>query len=612
MSTKRIVSLILAVAFVLLNFAACSKGIGSVNINKKAAKESISVCLGSEPVSIDPAINSDTNGASLLVHLFSGLAKWTQDKDGKLVVVPDAAKKLTKGEKNKDGKVTYKYEIKDGLKWTDGRDVMAEDFVFAWQRAASFDLAAKYGYLFSVIDGYDKVAASDKNGNAAYPKAKLNVKAVNSDTLEVTLKHDVPYWNELLAFPAFFPVREDVVKNNAWANDPATLVSNGVYKIKTWNHNSLITVEKNENHPDVSEISMNRINFYLSDDEANMVANFKKGDWNFIDSVPTKSIKTIKEEYPDEYYNAGLPGTYYLCWNINKNILPKNTKLKGNKVEKARAEIRNTLSLLIDRNYIVESVTLGGQLPAATFVATRITDADGTTEFRNSAGSGKGFDGYFDTSAEAFKKNCDSAVKTLKKYYKYDGKTKKFKNFPKLNYVYDSDESNKAIAENIKSTFAKIGIEVTLQNEDINTLLNTRKDGDFTIARNDCFADYNDPISFLDIWTSSSSNNEVQFGKFAHKNVKVYNVDLTKYGSKLKVKNGTWSQTYDKLINEIKSCTDVENRYAMMHLAEDTLMQSGCITPIYYYSDNYMLNKSVSGFFANPLGYKYFMYCKYA
>ncbi|MBR0412915.1 MAG: hypothetical protein IJI47_05055, partial [Eubacterium sp.] len=175
-----------------------------------------------------------------------------------------------------------------------------------------------------------------------------------------------------------------------------------------------------------------------------------------------------------------------------------------------------------------------------------------------------------------------------------------------------TDENHKAIGEYIQSTLANVGIEISMENQEWNTFLNTRKDGNFSIARNGWLADYNDPISFLDMWTTASGNNDVQFGKGDHKDVKGYSVDLTKYGSKVKVENGTWAETYDVLISEIKACTDDNNRYAMMHVAEDMLMQSGCITPIYYYTDKFMLDKNVKGFFSNPLGYKYFMYCTFA
>jgi oligopeptide transport system substrate-binding protein len=611
MKAKRIIALVLSVVFVVLSLAACSKGSGDKNDGKTTGKDSISVCLASEPDTIDPALNSAVDGATMLTHLFSGLAKWEQDDSGKLVVVPDAAKELPEGVKGEDGKITYTYQLRDGLKWSDGKDVTAKDFVFSWQRAASLELAADYGYMFEVVDGYDEVTETDKDGKPANPDAKLNVKAIDDKTIEVTLKNAIPYWNELLAFPTYFPVREDVVKNDGWATDPSTYVSNGLYKLASWDHNSLITLEKNTEHPDADKVTMNKINFYLSDDQNNQLSNFKNGEWNLIDSVPTNEIATLKEQYPDEFFNVGQLGTYYVCWNINEKLLPEDSKLTGAEAEKAKSEIRNAVSLLLDRNYIVDSIAQGGQLPASSFVAMGLTDADGKTEFYKNTGVSKDFDGYFDTSKEAVKSNFDSAIKTLKKYYNYDESTKKFTNFPKLTYLYNTDESHKAIGEYIQSTLANVGIEISMENQEWNTFLNTRKDGNFSIARNGWLADYNDPISFLDMWTTSSGNNDVQFGKGDHKDVKAYSLDLTKYGSKVKVENGTWAETYDVLIKEIKGCTDDNNRYAMMHVAEDMLMQSGCLTPIYYYTDMYMLDKHVKGFFSNPLGYKYFMYCTF-
>ena len=150
---------------------------------------------------------------------------------------------------------------------------------------------------------------------------------------------------------------------------------------------------------------------------------------------------------------------------------------------------------------------------------------------------------------------------------------------------------------------------MNMENQEWATFLNTRKKGDYSIARNGWLADYNDPICFLDMWTTASGNNDIQFGKGAHAKVAAYSLDLTSFGYDDKVENGTWAETYDVLITRIKSCTDTANRYAMMHVAEDMLMASGCVTPIYYYTDLYMLDSSVQGFFSNPLGYKYFMYC---
>ena len=273
---------------------------------------SISVCLASEPNTLDPALNSAVDGATLISHLFSGLAKWSQDASGKLVIVPDAAEELVEGVVNEDETVTYTYKLRDGLKWSDGKDVTAADFEFAWKRAASEELGADYGYMFEVVDGYGT--------------ENLNVKAVDEKTLEVTLANAVSYWNELLAFPTYFPVREDVVSNEGWATDPKTYVCNGAYTITKWDHNSVITLEKNANYVDAAAIKMDKIDFYLSDDANNMVANFKNGTWQLIDDVPTNEMAALKAEYPDEYIVAGQIGTYYVCWNINEDILPATAK----------------------------------------------------------------------------------------------------------------------------------------------------------------------------------------------------------------------------------------------------------------------------------------------
>ena len=274
----------------------------------------------------------------------------------------------------------------------------------------------------------------------------------------------------------------------------------------------------------------------------------------------------------------------------------------------AEAEIRRAISLLFDRNYIVNEIAQGGQLPASSFVAMGMTDADGS-EFYKNAGHNDGFVGYYDVSEDAYEDNFSQAIEILSKYYDYDETTGQFTNFPTLTYLYNTSDAHKAIGEYLSATLASVGITMNLENQEWNTFLNTRKSGDFSVARNGWVADYNDPICFLDMWVTNSGNNDVQFGKGNAADAKVYSLDLTSYGYDTKVENGTWAETYDVLISDIKSCTDPETRYALMHEAEDLLMSTGCIVPLYYYTDIYMLDSNIHGFFSNPLGYKYFMYC---
>ncbi len=580
---KKLLSLVLALAMVL-SCAALSYAEGE--------ETSIAVSIASEPDTLDPALNSAVDGATLIAHLFSGLSTWAQDENGNLVIVPDQAVELPAAVINEDGTATYTYTLADGLTWSDGKPLTAADYVFAWKRAASEALAADYGYMFEVVKGYPD---------------DLAVEATDDKTLVVTLNNDVSYWNELLAFPTYLPVREDVVANEAWATDPATYICNGPYIMSEWAHNSKIVLTKNPAYAKADGIKMDKIEFYLSDDANNMLSNFKNGDWLLIDDVPTAEIATLKAEYPTEFVVAGQIGTYYVCWNVNADILPADTTLTGVEAENARAEIRNAIALLFDRNYIVREIGQAGQVPASSFVAMGMTDADGS-EFYKNAGSAD-FTGYYDVSEEAYESNWASAVETLKKYYAFDEATQQFTNFPTMEYLYNTSEGHKAIGEYLQSALAGIGITMNLTNQEWATFLNTRKDGDYTIARNGWLADYNDPISFLDMWVSASGNNDVQFGKDAHKDIAAYSIDLTDLGIDVKVENGTWAQTYDVIINLVKKCTDKDTRYKLMHRAEDLLMSTGAIVPLYFYTDIYMIDDSVEGFFSNPLGYKYFMYC---
>ena len=609
---KKIIALLLVVAMMLC-LVACNgkdndKGTPGSDGEPAAASNTLSVCLASEPDTIDPALNSSVDGGTMCAHLFAGISKWAQDEDGNLEIVADVAEDLPEGVVNDDGTVTYTYTLREGLKWSDGEPLTAGDFVFAWNRAASAELGADYGYMMEVIDGYDEVSATNDDGTAANPDAKLNIEAPDDRTLVVTLANEVPYWNELMAFPTYYPVREDVVADEGWATEAASYVGNGPYTLTGWEHNSVITMTKNENYYDAENVTMDTLNFYLSDDSNNMLANLKSGDWQLIDDAPTNEISTLKTEYPDEFVVAGQIGTYYVCWNINEQILPADSTLTGDEAEKAKEEIRNAIALLFDRNYLVEEVAQGGQVPASSFVAMGLTNPDGT-QFYETAGHDDSYPGYYDVSEDSFEANFSSAIETLKKYYTYDESAQKFTNFPSLTYIYNTNDSHKAIAEYLQGALSTVGIDMKLENQEWNTFLNTRKQGDYSIARNGWLADYNDPISFLDMWISTSGNNDVQFGKGENANVAIYNLDLTPYGYDTKVENGTWAETYDVLISTIKSCTDTDNRYAMMHLAEDMLMETGCIIPLYFYTDLYMLDDSVHGFYSNPLGFKYFMHC---
>ncbi|MDO4798855.1 MAG: ABC transporter substrate-binding protein [Coriobacteriales bacterium] len=285
-------------------------GIHQLKATKSPSPDGIlHVCLGAEPGSLDPARVAGPAQTTMATHLWSGLARWVKRGENDYVVEPDCAMQLGAGVPNEDGTVTYTYVLRDGLVWSDGKPLVAGDFAYGWKRAANEEREHASGLLFAAVAGYEQ--------------DNLTVQATDDKTLVVTAAGPVPYWNQLLALPAFAPVREDVAASGSWAGDAATYVCNGPYKMAAWEHGSAVTIQKNETYWDNAGVLMPQIVFHLTDDRAGALANFEAGTWQLIEQVPGSELERIKKERPEEYLVSPYMGTHYLCWNVNENILPR-------------------------------------------------------------------------------------------------------------------------------------------------------------------------------------------------------------------------------------------------------------------------------------------------
>jgi len=583
---KKVISLFLVVCLAvgsLFYLTGCKKKTTELVVN-----------VGSYPDTIDPALNSAVDGATYIIHAFAGLVGYKQSSDGsKLELFADCAKSLPTATTRTDGKVEYIFELKDNLKWSDGSALTAEDFVYAWNRAVAPATASDYGYMFDVIDGYADVVE-------AVEGAKLNVTASeDGKKITIVLPVDVPYFLELCAFPTYMPVKKSVVEGNeAWATAANTYISNGPYKVTEFTQSQLVMV-KNDNYVNKSSIVSDKITFAFNDDDASILANYKNGAYLFIDTVPNDEIETLKTAYPKEFAIEGQLGTYYISFNVNDTALAGFTQAE-------KTKIRTAMSLLIDRNYICTEIGKSGQVPAAGFVAMGLTEPDGK-EFIAKNGLNRDGSGYFSTAAADYQSNCAKAIVLFQEVATSSGKftvgtDNKLVGFPSITYIVNTNTLHESIATNLQALYATYGITMEVQTQDWGTFLNTRKDGNYSVARNGWLSDYNDPISFLNMWTSSSGNNDCQFGK---------NENEAYAGYTYKGETGkTWAQSYDLLIKEITETSDQTKRFDLMHQAEDLLMSTGAICPIFYYTDLYMCSQKIDGFFASPLGYKFFMYAK--
>lgn len=614
---KKSLSLLLAIAMILgcmLSLTACSKKEDG-NKGGGASDKPMTLNVGAYPDTIDPALNSAVDGGTYIVHAFVGLVGYEPDKDGKPQLVAKCAESLPEAKALEDGKTSYTFKLRDGLKWSDGSELTAADFVYAWNRAADPLTGADYAYMFEGIDGYadvstmyemttDKdgndVVAKDDKGNPKYVdgKKELNVKASeDGKELTVVLTVDLPYFYELCAFPAYMPVKKDIIEANGdeWATKPETYIGNGPYKVTSFTQSELV-MEKNENYFDAAKVATDKITFAFNDDDSSLLANYKNGSYLFIDSVPNDEIDALKEQYGDEFHVEGQLGTYYVSFNVNDAALKDFT-------QEEKVKIRKALGLAIDRNYVVEEIGKAGQVPANAFVAMGLTEPDGS-EFISKNGVNRDGKGYYSVDKDSYTSNLEEAVKLLTEVAESSGKFTvkdgKVEGFPSLTYITNEGTGHVAIAEYLQQVWKNLGVTVNVETQEWATFLNTRKEGNYSVARNGWLGDYNDPISFLDMWITSSGNNDTQFGKGDHKDYKGYSFNGKD--------NLTWAESYDVCIKTIKTETDAEKRFALMHDAEDILMSTGAICPIYYYTDIFMCSKDVTGFFTTPLGFKYFMY----
>ena len=565
---KRTSAILLAALTALLALlpAACSAPEGSTGDGGFA----LNVCIASEPETIDPQLNSALDSGTMLNHMFEGLTKWVDDGEGNAVLAAGQAERWDK-ETNADGTVTYTFHLRDDIFWSDGEKVTAQDFVYAWRRLAAPETGADYANMLDMVAGYDGVHYGyDADGKvASYEGAEavafdqpdsLGVRAEDERTLVVTLSYDCPYFEEVCAFPACLPVRQDAVEGGSqWTYDPATYVTNGPYRMSERVPNSHITLVKNERYYNVEALGPDTITFRLMDDANAILNSYRSGELQFIQSIPVDEVASYLasgELHVDDYL-----GTYYVCFQTKQPPFDD-------------VRVRKAFSLVIDRNYIVRQITQTGQMPADAFVPYGMADADPEgKDFRTVGG------GYYSVSEADYAANCEEARRLISEAGYPNGE-----GFPAVEYLYNTGSQHRAVAEALQQMWQKeLGVTVTLNNQEWGAFLQTRNQGNFSLARSSWTADYNDPMCFLDMWVTGGGNNDAQYS----------------------------SAAYDAAIAAAKSTSDPQARMDSMHQAERILIEEDAVVaPIYFYTQMYLLDDTVSGVYYTPLGYYLFLYAR--
>ena len=528
----------------------------------------INACIASEPETIDPGLISSVHGSTYTQHQFENLMKYQMVAENPADDVNMQNTEVVLGQaasyEVSDDLCVYTFTLRDDIFWSDGEPVKAGDFVFSWQRLVDPATASDYGYfLDNIVLNAAAIQAGEKD------KSELGIKAIDDKTLEITLEAPCAYFLEMCAFASLVPLRQDVVEGSDNWTDPANIVVNGPYKVVEWVHDSYIRMEPNEYYYDAANLGPDAIVWWLSDSETAILSAYQSGEYDFIESFPTDLIETLQAS-GDCFINPYV-GTYYLYLNCSKIT---------------DWRVRAAMVLSVDRDNIVENVTQGGQVPATGFVASGILDSTGADFAFGVSELGAIYNTlqkmYPDADLSTYAGKCELAKQL------YDEAVAEGAWDPSTTVVYNfnTSETHKAIAEACGSDWQTVlGMNITLENQEWATYTNGLGEHNFGVARLGWIADYNDPVTYLELMVTGNSYN---YGLYS-------------------------DESFDADITQAKASLAGPERDALLYRAEETLFGEGGfpVCPIYYYTNMYCMT-GLTNVGYTGMGYFFFWYAQQA
>ncbi|MCF5880736.1 oligopeptide ABC transporter substrate-binding protein OppA [Aeromonas veronii] len=482
---------------------------------------------GSEPATLDPHKSEGDVESAILRDLFEGLV--TSGPKGE--ILPAVAESW----ETKDNK-HYVFHLRKDAKWSNGDPVTAHDFVFAFQRAVDPNTASPYSWYLEMptIANATDIIAGKKQLDA------LGVKASDDYTFEVQLEKAIPYFVSMLSHTTTYPVPKKVIEQfgDKWTQ-PENMVSNGAYVLKKWVVNERIELERNKQYWDDGKTVINKV-VYLPIQSTNAELNrYLAGELDMTKNTPIERFKQLKKDYPNELKVTGQVSTYYYQYNVRKAPFDD-------------VRVRTALSYAIDRDVIADKVMGQGQTPAYGLTPDYVD----------------GFKPVVADWSKMTQAERDAKAKALLEEAGFDAsKPLKFE------LLYNTDDNHKKVAVAVASMWKKLGVQVSLVNQEWKTYLETKKQGQFDVSRAGWVADYNEASSMLDLMQSGHGNND---GKYAN-------------------------PAYDKLLSESRDQVDADARNQLYVQAEEILAKDMPIAPIYQYVIPRMVKPYVGGYPANPL-----------
>lgn len=513
-----------------------SCGDSQTNVEKGNVNGTLYWGNGTEPQSLDPQIATGVPEHHVISALMEGLVL----KDRKtLLPKPGVAESWDISD---DGRV-YTFKIRGNARWSNGDSLTANDFVWSWWRALQPALGNLYAYMLFPIEN-----AQEYYEGALTDFSKVGAKALDENTLQVTLNHPTPYFLQLLDHYSLFPVHQETIEKFGAADERGTrwtyagnLVGNGAFTLDEWEINRKILVKKNKNYWDSDNVDLNEIVFLPIDNMVTEERMFRAGQLHVTSSLPADKIATYKEIDDSPMRISPYLGTYFYRINVDVPHLQD-------------PRIRRALAMAIDRVNLVEKITKGGQIPAYAMTP-------------------PGTMGYYPESSLQY--DPEQARKLLSDAGYPDGK-----DFPITEILYNTNEGHRKIAIAIQEMWKKnLNIDIQILNQEWKVYLDSESAGEYQISRAGWIGDYVDPNNFLDMFICEGGNN----------------------------RTGWCNEEYDDLILKIAPATKShKERLEIFQKAETMLLDDMPVIPIYTYTSIQLIDSAVKNFDSNIMNHAYY------
>ncbi len=527
-------------ALSLSGLTACGAGGSSTDGGSGSAVQSLSFNLSAEPSTASSLLATDLTSYNVIRPTFCGLLRLDEDNN----VVPELAESYDVS----DDMLTYTFHLRSS-QWANGDPLTAGDFEFAWKQLLNPTYGAPYSYLF-----YDIAGAQEYNSGSGDESA-VGIKATDDSTLVVNLVNPIPYFPFLCTQPPFFPVKESFFEDceakgdNTYASSADNLLCNGPFKMVSWDHNSQIQLEKNPNYWDADSVKLDSVTLMMVTEATTEYNMFTAGE---LDQCPlgTASVRQQAKDAGYDITEYGTGAVFYVMFNLASGPL-------------ANKHIRQALSYAINRDSLINDVFQSSDDIALGFTPPEIKTPDGQ-DFHSLVG-----DCFKDNDAEGAKAALEAGLSEL-------GLTE----LPTLEVLISESESDRTQAAALQSDWkSTLGVDAEINTQPNKAKIAAIDSGDFQICFTGWGPDYDDPMTYLDVFTSDSGLNTGAYK----------------------------SDEYDSLVELAKTTTDQDERTDAMVKAEKILMDDMPIAPLYISNSSEIVSDNLSGWYGKIFqGFNYY------